>query len=507
MPDALEQPSTPCLTEEEVVAFADGRLEASRISAAHLHLDLCDVCQLLLSEAAHSLATAITDPSFEREGPAWNTTFQAGAVVGQRYTICQFIARGGMGEVYEAFDRDLQERVALKTVTSTACDSPSAVRRLKGEVQLARRVSHPNVCRIYDFGTHVMAETGAQISFLTMEFVEGETLGARLRLAGALPIPEARRLGRQLLLGLGAAHDAGVLHRDFKSDNVMLKGVNGRACALISDFGLARAFDDDARRAASISHAGLVGTFSYLAPEQLEGKPHSTASDIYSLGMVWFEMLTGGLPFEQSPSPALAALERMKKQAPPPSSRNPAVPSDLDAIVAGCLRRSPKHRYKTTAEVLEALDELEQRSRPLLLRRKRWLVGASAFSLTLAGLGMMQGKSRPPQQQQHRRGAQPPPCLDGRRGSARDRCNGQFVTPARVGSRAQPAAQNPNRTQPPAQKMPALPAPVTASARQVPPGKTRTEPIWENPFGPSAEPEPSREVVLNADLRTGNAAR
>ncbi len=113
-----------------------------------------------------------------------------------------------MGEVYEAFDRELQERVALKTVTSTACDNASAVRRLKAEVQLARRVSHPNVCRIYDFGTHVMPDTGAHISFLTMEFVEGETLGQRVRLRGALPVEEARLLGRQLLHGLSAAHEA-----------------------------------------------------------------------------------------------------------------------------------------------------------------------------------------------------------------------------------------------------------------------------------------------------------
>ena len=503
MLDALDQTSTACLTEEEIVAFAAGRLEASRISAAHLHLDVCEMCQLLLSEAAHSLATATTVPLFEREGAAWNTTFQAGAVVGQRYLIRQFIARGGMGEVYEAFDRDLQERVALKTVTSTACDSPSAVRRLKGEVQLARRVSHPNVCRIYDFGTHVMAGTGAQISFLTMEFVEGETLGARLRMGGALPIPEARRLGRQLLLGLGAAHDAGVLHRDFKSDNVMLKGVNGRPCALISDFGLARAFDDDPRRAASVSHAGLVGTFSYLAPEQLEGKPHSTASDIYSLGMVWFEMLTGALPFEQSPSPALAALERMKKQAPPPSSRNPAVPSDLDAIVAGCLSRSPKHRYRTTTEVLDALDELEQRSRPLLVRGKRWFIGASALSLTLASLGAMQGRARPPQQ--HRGGATA--------ASVSTVAAAPSITAA-MESPPPPVASDPapsppprpqNRAQPPARRAPASAAPVAAAAKQVQPGKARAEPVWENPFAADSALEPSGEVVLNARPRPGNA--
>src|SRR6187431_406791 len=194
---ALSSAATECLSDEEVLAFASGTLAPSRQLEAHDHLDQCELCQRLLSEAAHALATAVTVPFVESDELSWHTTFRPGNVVGHRYLIRHFIARGGMGEVYEAFDRDLQERVALKTVTSTACDSPSAVRRLKGEVQLARRVSHPNVCRIYDFGTHVMAETGAQISFLTMEFVEGETLGARLRLAGALPIPEARRLGRQ----------------------------------------------------------------------------------------------------------------------------------------------------------------------------------------------------------------------------------------------------------------------------------------------------------------------
>lgn len=394
MLDAPDMASTCCLTDEEVVAFAVGRLEGPRFVAAHAHLDACDVCQRLLSEAAHSLATAATLPLVEQEAVAWNTTFRANDVVGQRYLIRRFIARGGMGEVYEAFDRELQERVALKTVTSTACDNPSAVRRLKGEVQLARRVSHPNVCRIYDFGTHVLAGTGAQISFLTMEFVDGETLRARLRSRGPLPIAEARRLGRQLLLGLSAAHDAGVLHRDFKSDNVMLKNVGGQTCPLILDFGLARAFDHrDGRRAGTLSNAGLIGTLCYLAPEQLEGKPHSTASDIYSLGMVWFEVLTGELPFEDSPSFAVAALERMQKRAPRPSARNSAVPADLDQVVAGCLHRSPKHRFRTTAEVLATLSDLERASRPTKSRMKRWAVAVSACSLALVGFGATHGQA------------------------------------------------------------------------------------------------------------------
>src|SRR5438445_1299068 len=126
-----------CLSDDDVLAFAAGQLSADRRQAAHLHFDRCEVCQQLLSEAVHALATAPTAGFVSEDEVAWSTTFRPGSVVGQRYLIRKFVARGGMGEVYEAFDQELQERVALKTVTSTACDNPSAVRRLKAEVQLA----------------------------------------------------------------------------------------------------------------------------------------------------------------------------------------------------------------------------------------------------------------------------------------------------------------------------------------------------------------------------------
>jgi serine/threonine-protein kinase len=158
------------------------------------------------------------------------------------------------------------------------------------------------------------------------------------------------------------------LHRDFKSDNDMLRAEGGdESSPLILDFGLARALD---QRHASSSNPTLVGTFGYIAPEQLEGKPYSTASDVYALGIVWFEMLTGELPFESSSSPAVAALERLQREAPPPSSKNPEVPSDLDAIVQGCLRRSLKDRFRTPAEVLAALDKLEAQKRSRFQERR-----------------------------------------------------------------------------------------------------------------------------------------
>jgi serine/threonine protein kinase len=387
--------ATQCLTEDEVVSFAAGQLSAEKRQEAHLHLDACEVCQHLLNEAVHGLATAATatDRSPEDDA-AWSTLFRPGTIVGGRYLIRRFVARGGMGEVYEAFDRELQERVALKTVTSTASDDPNAVRRLKAEVQLARRVSHPNVCRIYDFGTHASSTNGPQLAFLTMEFVDGETLGRHLRLEGALSLDEALPLARQLLLGLAAAHDAGVLHRDFKSDNVILRRDGQRKWPLILDFGLARTLDPF-RSQSSASQRGLVGTFAYIAPEQLEGKPSSTASDVYSLGVVLFEMLTGELPFKARSAKAIPTLDRLLRPAPAPSSVNPAVPAFLDELVLGCLRRSPEERFQSAADVLRRLDELERRPARNKPRLAAWAAGAVAIAACIAYLVLLASPRAP----------------------------------------------------------------------------------------------------------------
>lgn len=368
----------PCLSEDEILAFAAGQLSTEHRRSTDQHLDRCELCQRLLSEAVRALGTPVSD-DIATSDPAWGTTFRRGTLVGQRYEIRRFIARGGMGEVYEAFDRELSERVALKTVTSTACDNPGAVRRLKAEVQLARRVSHPNVCRIYDFGTHVVPSTGVQISFFTMEFVEGETLGQRLRERGALPLEQAQRLARELLGALQAAHAAGVLHRDFKSDNVILRQTADGPSAVILDFGLARALGEPSRHSSS-GHHTFVGTFSYVAPEQLEGKPHTTASDVYSFGVVWFEMLTGRLPFEHGASPTRAALDRLQRDSPPPSAKNAALPSEVDAVVLGCLRRDPAQRAKSAQEVIDRLDRL---GRMPPVRARRRLAGAVAVAVAL----------------------------------------------------------------------------------------------------------------------------
>src|SRR5690606_5174087 len=238
--DAEESPPDigECLSEDSVLAFVEGRLGLAELVDVHHHLDACGDCQCVIAEAAH----AVSQQRADAEGSnTRGSNLQVGTILADRYRIQRFIARGGMGEVYEAYDRVLRERIALKTVAASVSDSPRAVRRLMAEVQLARRVSHPNVCRTYDLGAHPFGASGV-LHFLSMEFVEGISLGEKLERDGPMAVNEAVSVAQQLLSGLQAAHEAGILHRDFKPDNVMLRPASGEKYrAVIMDFGLERA--------------------------------------------------------------------------------------------------------------------------------------------------------------------------------------------------------------------------------------------------------------------------
>jgi eukaryotic-like serine/threonine-protein kinase len=220
-----------CLDETTVLAFAMGKLSPDRIALAELHLDRCGGCRVAFGEAVTYSRTGQDD-----QRPLGVVTFGPGDELAGRYRIVRFIARGGMGEVYEAHDQVLGERIALKSVVASAGDDPRAIERLKAEAQLARKVTHPNVCRIFDLVAH---EDGF---LLTMELLSGETLGARIRRAGRMAPDEVAQLLPQLTAALAAAHAAGVVHRDFKSDNVMLlPPSDGRpARVVVMDFGMAR---------------------------------------------------------------------------------------------------------------------------------------------------------------------------------------------------------------------------------------------------------------------------
>ncbi|HWO12839.1 MAG TPA: protein kinase [Polyangiaceae bacterium] len=408
------EPATPCLSDDTVLAFVEGRLGAEALAACHRHFDDCEACQWLVAEAAHAIGTS-HDPAVSQP---LGVSLRIGSVVGDRYRVERFIARGGMGEVYEAFDRVLNQRIALKTVKSTISDSPKAAQRLKAEVQLARRVTHPNVCRLYDLGSQRLTQK-VEIHFLSMEYIDGISLREKLAQDGRLDVRDAVGIARQLLGGLSAAHEAGTLHRDFKPDNVMLRTANREPTAVIMDFGLAWALDAEAVPRSARSNEPLIGTLTYMAPEQVEGTPLGIGTDLYAFGLVLFEMLTGRLPFVGE-SPATTALKRLSERAPAPSRFNPEVPEHLDRIVLRCLERLPENRYASASDVLAALDrDAARRPRPPWLRRSaKAVAGIAGAALAIVVAVQALAPTPPPVVQPHVTRARAPELRASRRDDA-----------------------------------------------------------------------------------------
>lgn len=278
--------------------------------------------------------------------------FAAGDLVAGRYRVLRFIARGGAAEVYEVEDQELGQRLALKALRRDPFRA-RAIERFKREINLARQVTHPNVCRIYEYGAH-----GDQVLFLTMELLEGQTLLERVRGGGPLWPAEALPLVRQMAAGLEAAHRAGVIHRDFKSGNVMLvhsDDVPGGARAVITDFGLARAAAEDDSTPRVTAHDALVGTPAYMAPEQVEGGPITPASDVYAFGVVLYEMMTGSYPFHGESSLATAVL-RLKEDPPSPREQAPHLDERWERTILRCLKRNPHKRFTSLRDLVTALE-------------------------------------------------------------------------------------------------------------------------------------------------------
>ena len=302
--------------------------------------------------------STLSSPGAAGPRTAGAVTFSPDELVANRYKIMRFIGRGGMGEVYEAYDQELRQRVALKTVLPEIALDRQAIERFKREVRTAREVTHPNVCRIFDLGHHRRAPSGDEIAFLTMELLAGETLAERLRLKGQMSTPEALPLAMQIAAGLGAAHAAGIVHRDLKPGNIILvPSQEGRETprAVVTDFGLARAAAAADRLTEQSTASGrIAGTPAYMAPEQVEGGEVTAASDIYSLGIMLYEMVTGALPFAGD-TPLSTAVKRLKEAPPSPRSLVSDLDPKWDAAILRCLERDPADRFASTADVVKAL--------------------------------------------------------------------------------------------------------------------------------------------------------
>jgi len=318
---------------------------------------------------------------------AQTQSFSGGDFVAQRFRIIRFLARGGMGEVYEAADLELHERVALKFIRSELLDDPKALERFKREVQLARKVTHPNVCRIFDLFRHTQkSATGSSsisVAFVAMELLEGETLAELLRRQSRLTIEETRPIALQMAMGLGAAHAAGVLHRDFKPGNVLLVSGAKGVRAVITDFGLALHSNQDLTLGASVTGTGeVIGTPAYMSPEQVEGKELSPASDVYSFGLVLYQMLTGTRAFEDT-TPLSMAVRRIKEDPKPPRTIVPDLDPGWESIILKCLERTANNRLQNGEEVAEALRSEGKHATAWRLQRRRGLIATALVALAI----------------------------------------------------------------------------------------------------------------------------
>jgi serine/threonine protein kinase len=347
MPRTVSPRTGPCPSEEQLFAYASGSGQLRDPEKLLIHLDGCGTCRQLLAEASRSLE-AVHAPS---PAPAKIRTFGDGDVVVDRYRIERFLAQGGMGEVYVAQDLLLEEQIALKTLACTALDDQRAAFRFKAEARLARRVTHPNVCRILEFGVQVRrrGKQTESIPFLTMEFLAGETLHQRVTKRGRMPEGEFVPLLQQVIAGLQAIHASGIVHRDLKSENVFLVPTPRGDRAVVMDFGLARALDGSVVSTWPLARM-LAGTLDTMAPEQIEGRKPEPTMDVFAFGVMLFEVLTGRRPFIDVPP-----MKRLREKAPLPSSAVPTLHPRWDRIVGRCLETQPSARYQDFREIADAL--------------------------------------------------------------------------------------------------------------------------------------------------------
>jgi tetratricopeptide (TPR) repeat protein len=327
------------------------------------------------------------------------SSFAPTQLVAGRFEIVRFIGHGAMGAVYEAKDSELVEHVALKTIRPEIATDPQTRERFRHEIQLARRVTHPNVCRVFDIFHHHSHDSGSpsptpDVTFVTMELLKGETLSERLRRSGRFTTTEALPIVEQLAAGLAAAHRAAVLHCDFKSSNVMLvPGEAGELRAVVTDFGLARArpVNDADTRTASDG----AGTPAYMAPEQVEGHPPTAASDQYALGIVMYEMVTGLLPF-RADTPLGTAVRRLQHDPPPPRTLVPDLDASWQSTILRCLDRDPASRFESVSAVPQAL---KAGSAPAIRSRRAivaWALPAVAVAAVLGWMWYSRASTAPP---------------------------------------------------------------------------------------------------------------
>jgi serine/threonine protein kinase len=379
-----------------------------------------DVVPDTLAPGARSATSGSTGPGGSPAGPAsaytrtMITPFEdlgRGAIFAGRYEIIEELGRGGMGKVYKVYDQKVREIVALKLIKPEIGFNEKAIERFKNELKFARKISHRHVCRLYDLG-----ETGLA-HYLTMEYVEGEDLKAFIRRAGHITTSKAIAIAAQISEGLSEAHRLGVVHRDLKPQNVM---IDAEGNVRIMDFGLARFVEGEGVTGSGV----MLGTPEYMSPEQVELKDVDSRSDLYSLGVIMFEMVTGRVPFEGETPLSIAIKHKSEK---PLDTReiNPLVPESFAKVILKCLEKDPARRFQSADELGQALDRIRQElptaireiskgeslgTREITVRVRLWKALIPAV-LVLAALALFVVRPFRSDRAAHDRPAQRPPSV------------------------------------------------------------------------------------------------